>query len=71
MKAGECEKGYLKPFHPQTTIIEDSRQIIYTRQSPTEGGQTAKKGNFEIYYRIVPYNAQCLLSMQCHINVEI
>ena len=73
-KNGSCSKRFPKPFIERTRCGDDSYPL-YRRRSPDMGGfQGHKRGrqNRPITSDwVVPYNAQLLKLLKCHINVEI
>jgi hypothetical protein len=67
MKDGKCIHGYPKSFQERTSMDHEG----YPRYARPDNGRAYEVRGFMLDNRwIIPFNAFCLLYLQCHINVE-
>ena len=67
MKDGKCIHGYPKPFQEHTTMDHDGYPH-YAR--PNNGCCYQVRGFMLNNHWVIPFNAFCILWLQCHINIE-
>ena len=67
MKDGKCIHGYPKPFQEHTTMDHDG----YPHYARPNNGRCYQVRGFMLDNRwVIPFNAFCILWLQCHINIE-